>query len=898
VTRIWELGQVARLPAAGDNVAIAVQRLEAGTAIKAGARQFCLQSTVMEGHRFAVAGMPAGAPLLSWGLPFGVALHAIEPGDYVCNEGMLAALAGRDLDFALPGQANFADCLAPYELDEATFIPGNQVAPVAVQATFRGFDRGPRRGAGTRSFVVVLGTSSRTGGVARVLAQRLQDLARRVPRLDGIVAVDHTEGGGTVPNSLDLVLRTLSGFLVHPNVAAVLALDYGGEAVNNARLQAYAQSHGYPLADVPHRFLSLDGALDRHLETAARQVSAWLNGSALVARCEQPVARLRLGLQCGGSDAFSGVSGNPLLGAMVRELICHGGSANLAETDELMGAEAYVLRNVRDLDTARRFLATVARFKERLAWHGESAEANPSGGNKYRGLYNISLKSIGAATKRHPDVRLDDVIDYAEPMVAPGYYFMDSPGNDLESMAGQVASGCNLIAFTTGNGSVTNFPFVPTVKITTTTRRHRHLARDMDINAGAYLDGAPMGDLARQGFSLLLSVASGTRSQGERAGHAQVQLWRAWPQTEASALAAHAATPAPAGAPLVIAGARPPAWSFSAWRGVHGPAVERIGLVLPASLCSAQVACLAAARLNARAARGWPGIDRFVALPHTEGCGVAGPGTDGLFDRVVLGHLAHPSVQAAVVLEHGCEKTHNDYIQRRLAAAGPLATPLGWASVQGDGGNAAALAHVEAWFVQSLAAAGASAPQPVGLGAVRLGASAVGAVREDAAATMGQLVAWVIGAGGTVVVPANASLWTAPAFTGALGLAGGPEPTLAHGQAPASAGLHCMACPSADWAETVSGLGAAGVHLVAVHAGEHPLAGHPLVPVVQFSTTPSVVARHADDLDLHWLDGAADRAMELLACLGEVASRRQIGRADAAGNWVFQVTRGLLGVSM
>ncbi len=897
MTEIWDLGQVARLPAPGDNVAIAVQRLEAGTAIQAGAVQFRLQSTVMEGHRFAVAAMPAGAPLLSWGLPFGVALQAMAPGDYVCNEGMLAALAGRDLDFALPDRANFADCLTPYHLDEAAFCPGTQVAPAAVPATFRGFDRGPRRGAGTRSFVVVLGTSSRTGGVARVVAEQLQDLARRVPRLDGIVAVDHTEGGGAVPNSLDLVLRTLSGFLVHPNVAAVLALDYGGEAVNNARLQAYAQSHGYPLADVPHRFLSLDGALTRHLEAAARQVSAWLNGTVLAARSEQPVARLRLGLQCGGSDAFSGISGNPLLGAMVRELIRHGGSANLAETDELMGAEAYVLRNVRDLDTARRFLATVARFKERLAWHGESAEANPSGGNKYRGLYNIALKSIGAATKRHPDVRLDEVIEYAEPMAAAGYYFMDSPGNDLESMAGQVASGCNLIAFTTGNGSVTNFPFVPTVKITTTTRRHRHLARDMDINAGAYLDGAPMEDLARQGFGVLLSVAGGTRSQGERAGHAQVQLWRAWPQTDATALATQAAA-LPAGAPLAAAGTPPPAWSFSAWRGVHGPAVERVGLVLPASLCSAQVACLAAAQLNARAAGGWPGIDRFVALPHTEGCGVAGPGTDGIFERVVLGYLAHPSVQAAVVLEHGCEKTHNDYIQRRLALAPPLATPLGWASVQGDGGNAAALARVEEWFVRSLAAAGAGAPEAVGLAALRLGASAVGPVVDSAAAAIGQLAAWVIEAGGTVVVPANASLWTAPAFAAQLGLSGAPEPTLAHGQAPTRAGLHCMACPSADWAETVSGLGATGVHLVAVHIGEHPLAGHPLVPVVQFSALPSVVARYAEDLDLHWLDGAANRATELLECLGEVASGRRTGRADAAGNRVFQVTRGLLGVSM
>ena len=145
-------------------------------------------------------------------------------------------------------------------------------------------------------------------------------------------------------------------------------------------------------------------------------------------------------------------------------MVHHGGAANLAETDELIGAESYVLENARDLDTAHRFLDMVNRFQERASWHGTSAEGNPSGGNKYRGLYNIVLKSIGAARKRDPRVRLDYAIDYGAPMAESGYCFMDSPGNDLESIAGQVASGCNLIYFTTGNGSITNFPFVPTIR--------------------------------------------------------------------------------------------------------------------------------------------------------------------------------------------------------------------------------------------------------------------------------------------------------------------------------------------------------------------------------------------------------------------------------------------------
>ena len=169
-------------------------------------------------------------------------------------------------------------------------------------------------------------------------------------------------------------------------------------------------------------------------------MQGWLEEVNATPRTPQPLSELKLALQCGGSDAFSGISGNPLASWVARELIRYGGAANLAETDELIGAEPYMMLNVSDVGTAAEFLQTIDRFQERVAWHGHSAAGNPSGGNKYRGLYNIVLKSIGAAMKRHPDVRLDHVIPYSTPMKAPGYYFMDSPGNDLESIAGQVAS--------------------------------------------------------------------------------------------------------------------------------------------------------------------------------------------------------------------------------------------------------------------------------------------------------------------------------------------------------------------------------------------------------------------------------------------------------------------------
>src|SRR6185436_13816994 len=292
-------------------------------------------------------------------------------------------------------------------------------------------------------------------------------------------------------------------------------VDYGLEPITNARLAAFMREHGYPLDDVPHAFLSIRTGLAAALAEGERLARGWLPAVSALRRTDEPLSGLRIALQCGGSDAFSGVSGNPLAGAIVHEVIRHGGTGVLTETDESMGAESYMLRNIRDLATARAFIGKLDTFREKLTWHGVTAESNPSAGNKFRGLYNIALKSLGAVHKKDPRTRVDQVIDYAQPLGAPGFYFMDSPGNDLEGIAGQVGAGCNLFLFATGNGSITNFPFVPTLKITTTTRRHQLLVHEMDINAGRYLDGESMESLTSDAFEVVIATASGRKTRGE-----------------------------------------------------------------------------------------------------------------------------------------------------------------------------------------------------------------------------------------------------------------------------------------------------------------------------------------------------------------------------------------------
>jgi altronate dehydratase len=897
MTQTFAFDEIGRLPMPGDNVAIAIRRLEAGTLIRWGETSFALDHTVLEGHRFALRNISEGQPLLSWELPFGVALAPIAPGAYVCNHGALEALRIRQLDFALPAHPNFADQIHSYQLDESSFRPGQQVPLYANPRTFMGYQRG-KRGTGTRNHIALIGTSSRTASFVRLLAERFR--GKQDETFDGVVALGHTEGGtSAAPNNQELLLRTLAGWVVHPNVGAVLAVDYGTEAVTNRMLQDYLAAHGYPLDQVPHRFLTLSGDLQAHLAEGERLVGEWLDPVSRTPRTQQPLSGLKIALQCGGSDAFSGVSANPLIGWVAGEVVRHGGAANLAETDELIGAESYVLENVRDLETARRFLHMVERFKERAAWHGTSAEGNPSGGNKYRGLYNIVLKSIGAARKRDPLVRLDYAIDYAVPMPEPGYCFMDSPGNDLEGIAGQVAAGCNLIYFTTGNGSITNFPFVPTIKVVTTSQRFQLLEKDMDFNAGAYLEDTPMEELGKHLFAQTLEVISGARSSGERAGHSQVSIWRNWPQQDDSQLQELLAAEEPDGFPLAIQReVQVPQAAFSALHTGTSHSTDLVGLILPTSLCAAQVARLAAERLNAKGLGRQQGISRFTALLHTEGCGVSGGSAEHLYNRTLIGYLTHPLVRTALLLEHGCEKTHNDYFRTHLQKLGVDPGQFGWASVQLDGGIEKSLDKVEFFFDRTLGGQPTPPTEQVGLDYLSLGLLSAGPLADPPAAALARLTRWIVSAGGTVVVPSSAGLLQSPAYLeGVLGDEH-PDPSLAHGQSFEDPGFYIMEAPTEHWVETLTGLGATGVELMLAHIGEHPMQGHPLVPLVEVSAAGSVMAAYRGDLDLALEGDPEGWAQQLLQMLMEVASRRQSPKALRQGNTDFQITRGLLGISM
>jgi altronate dehydratase len=880
----------ARLPLSGDNCAIATRRLEPGTHLQWQGKTIRICQPILTGHRFLLKPVSKEEELFSWGLPFGIAERDIGPGEYLLNQGMAEELALRDLDFD-PGPANFRNDIRSFELAAENFLAGTQVSLHSKLGRFEGYRRASGRGVGTRNYIAVIAANSTASSFVRLLQQRLGECAKRSDLFDGVVIVAHTEGGGTEdPHNRELLLRTLAGFLVHPNLGAVLVVDSNLGSVSNVDLREFISQNDYPIDTIPHDFYTLKGSLDRDLEKCSSIIQHWLPKVQAASRTLEPISQLRVALQCGGSDAFSGISGNPLAGWVAREIIRHGGSANHAETDELIGAESYMLRNVRSLNVARKFLQAISRYKEMASWHGVTAEGNPSGGNKLRGLYNINLKSIGAAMKRNPEVRVDDVLDYGEQMPGPGFFFMDSPGNDLESIAGQVASGANLILFTTGNGSITNFPFVPTLKLMTTTDRFHLVAKEMDVNAGEYLDGTSMNELGGRTFDLAIDTVSGQLTKGEKADHSQVSIWRNWMRTSSSGLAeeigrSFSKTPIDINPELSTASLE--ALGINVGSRLKS---ERIGLILPTSLCAGQIALQIADDLQAEI-EGSP-ISRFIALPHTEGCGYSYGGGSDLFVRSLLGHLAHPSVSLGMVLEHGCDKVHNGVLRDQLRKRGVNTNRYGWASIQLDGGIEKVSRKVNGWF---RAAIGVLASKDVELSFKDL---SLGFVTErPLPKALGEVIWEVIRvclkAGATIIIPSRDELLK-------LGqeqkiVPAGVCATIEHGESPTEAGLHVMYHTNHHWVEGLTGLTSCGVQLI-VGATHTARQGHPMVPVLQVALQVDGL-RVESDLDVILIGSQEECLKRLLSGMIDVVSGEYLPRGLRSGNTDIQFTRGFLGFS-
>jgi arabinonate dehydratase len=509
-----ELLEIAKLPTAEnsaihlnalDNVAIARVPLSAGQKLRIDGVAVEVLDPVPAGHKIAIARIPAGDVVHRYGQVIGRAKQTIEPGRHVHTHNV----SFEELSF----EYEFPSGEIPYPA-----LPKNV-------PTFRGYLREDGR-AGTRNYIAVVAASNCAAHTAELIAGSF-DEERLPPNVDGVVAFPHGEGcGHTIGPDTDQLRRTLAGVLAHPNVSAAIILGLGCE-VN--QIDHYLGPNAPRSSRLVGMTLQSSGGTTGALAAARREIHQLMEQAEAEQRVDIPASKIVLGLNCGGSDSFSGITANPALGVCCDMLAANGATAVLAETTECFGAEHLLIRRARNRQVAERFLGFIKSYKQYLMSFGGSFDDNPSPGNKEGGLTNILEKSLGAAAKAG-STPLMDAVDYAERITSPGFVFMNTPGYDPVSLTGLAAGGCNLIAFTTGRGSAIGFPSIPVIKIATNGNTYRRMRDNMDINAGVIADGEQsIQQVGREIFDMVLKVASGERTCAERLGHKEFVPWRIGP---------------------------------------------------------------------------------------------------------------------------------------------------------------------------------------------------------------------------------------------------------------------------------------------------------------------------------------------------------------------------------
>jgi altronate hydrolase len=505
---------IAKLPTAensaihlhpADNIAVARVPIASGVELKVDGVRLVTRDAIPAGHKLALASIAPGQMLYRYGQGIGRARMGIEPGQHVHTHNL-----------------SFEEMHLNYEFPQ-TERPLPQ--PRQSGPSFLGYMREDGR-VGTRNYIAVVAASNCAAHTAELIARSYEGVPLP-PDVDGVVAFPHGEGcAHSIGPDLDQLRRTLGGVLVHPNVSAAVILGLGCET---NQIEHYLG----PGAPASHRLAGLtlqsSGGTSAAVEAARRQIGRFIEQAAAERRTEVSASKLVLGLECGGSDSFSGITANPALGYCSDLLAEIAGTPVLAETTEIFGAEHLLIKRSRNREVAEKLLGCVQKYKEYIRRFDASFDDNPSPGNKAGGLTNIVEKSLGAVAKGGTST-LMDVYDYAETITASGFVFMNTPGYDPVSLSGLAAGGCNIFAFTTGRGSATGFPTVPTIKIVTNSDTYRRMPADMDVNAGAIADGdKSVQEVGREIFDLMLEVASGRRTCSERLGHKEFVPWRIGP---------------------------------------------------------------------------------------------------------------------------------------------------------------------------------------------------------------------------------------------------------------------------------------------------------------------------------------------------------------------------------
>ena len=495
-----------------DNLAVVKEPTTPGLEVTlSSGRVIRLRSSVPPGHRFATRDIPEGEFVLQYGQPIGTSL-GIREGEYISH-------------------ANMTDEVPVVrDLPEDLRTPPPDYTPERERATFMGFRR-PDGRTGTRNFVLIVPTSMCASHEAQqiaLLAEFLHHSRKRYPNVDGVVAIPHNKGCGCQDGStLDVMLRTLSNYADHPNVGGVVLMDLGCEKTNLERVEKYLlnreKAFDKPVAKIGIQDL---GGTQAAIERGLKEVEQMLGEVNRAVREEVPVSELVLGVKCGGSDGFSGISANPSLGRAADALVRSGGTVLITEVPEFCGAEHILAHRAKDAATGRAIYRMIDWYKEYASKFGAVLNQNPSPGNVAGGLLNITIKSLGAVSKAGT-TRVEGVLEYAETVRGRGLHLMQGPGYDQESTPGLVAAGATVVVFTTGRGTTIGNAIAPVVKLASNTAVFERMSRDLDLSAGGVIDGTEtIEEVGARVFEHVRRVASGeTLAKAEEHKHREFQFW-------------------------------------------------------------------------------------------------------------------------------------------------------------------------------------------------------------------------------------------------------------------------------------------------------------------------------------------------------------------------------------
>jgi altronate hydrolase len=482
---------------ASDNVLILVDKANVGDVVVENGLP--LTSAVPAGHKIARKAIATGAPISKYGQLIGYAAQAISLGEHVHIHNCV-----------------FGDHAEAFTIGSQ--LPAAQAAiPHMKPRTFLGYARSDGH-VGTRNMIALAATVNCSASVIKKAAQQIEQsgMLNNYPNVDGVVAFAHGTGCGMDGAGLgsQILEQVLWGYATHPNVGAALFVGLGCEVMQISRMKERYNASGQ------ERFYGMtireSGGTIATVERIVEHVKKMLPEVNSAKRTPHPLSVLTLGLQCGGSDAYSGITANPALGIASDLLVGHGGRVVLSETPEIFGAEQLLLSRAKSPQVGEDLIERLSWWKKYTELNGASMDNNPSPGNKAGGLTTILEKSLGAVAKGG-HTPLNEVVQYAQKPTKQGLVFMDTPGYDPVSVTGQIAGGAQLIIFTTGRGSAFGSKPAPTIKLASNSNLYNRMPDDMDLNCGDIVsENTSIESKGDQILDIIVAIASGQKSKSEQ----------------------------------------------------------------------------------------------------------------------------------------------------------------------------------------------------------------------------------------------------------------------------------------------------------------------------------------------------------------------------------------------